>query len=96
MDKKVIVAVNFVCHCYNASVGVKGNSGDPGDKGPRGLTGKIYSIDVFTFKDTICHPGPAGETGQRGEGGQKGIHITRVMSLLCQFRCKRRHWRFWC
>ena len=54
MDKKVIVALDFVCHCYNVSVGVKGNSGDPGVRGPRGLTGKIYSIGVFTLKDLLC------------------------------------------
>ena len=82
MDKKVIVAMNFAFHCYNVNLGVKGDTGDPGDKGPRGLTGKIHSMDAFTFKDTICYPGLAGETGPRGERGQKGIYITRVLSLL--------------
>ena len=49
MAKKVIVTVDFVCHCYNVSVGVKGDTGDPGVRGPRGLTGIQYAAYVGTY-----------------------------------------------
>ena len=52
-DKKVILPVDFVYYSYNVNLGIKGDTGDPGVRGPRGLTGKIYSIDVFTFKDIL-------------------------------------------
>ena len=30
-----------MCHCYNVSLGIKGDTGDPGVRGPRGFIGKM-------------------------------------------------------
>ena len=49
MDKKVFVTVDFVCHCYNVSLGVKGDTGDPGFRGPRGLTGIWYAAYIAMY-----------------------------------------------